>query len=30
LEVGRRGIEPIVMLYFTDLWVSQHNYPENR
>jgi len=28
LEVGRRGIEPIVMLYFTDLWVSQHNYPE--
>lgn len=27
LEVGRRGLDPIVMLYFTDLWVNQHNYP---
>jgi predicted metal-dependent peptidase len=26
-EIERRGLEPIVMLYFTDLWVGQNNYP---
>jgi len=26
-EIERKGLDPIVMLYFTDLWVSQRNYP---
>jgi len=26
-EIDRMGLDPIVMLYFTDLWVSQGNYP---
>ncbi len=26
-EIDRRGLDPIVMLYFTDLWVGQGNYP---
>lgn len=27
-EIERRGLDPIVMLYFTDLWVHQRNYPD--
>jgi len=26
-EVKRQGLDPIVMLYFTDLWVGRDNYP---